>query len=158
MTTTDSTCDIWGAWNICPASTLFNFDGQEVNLEAELFCPLSSVAKSNFIDASQKGRCECHAELVALDDSKAPMDCNCFACPEGSRIGFAYDCLERIFGPCTQFNCAGECNGRFNFGLDSATEAPTAALVGGLGSGAMTTSTIPTFSIIAFTILWMIRR
>ena len=155
MTTTGTGCEIWGAWNICPASTLFNFDGQEVDLEAELFCPLNSVTKSNFIDASQKGRCECHASLIGTTQ---PMDCNCFVCPQGSRIGFAYDCDQRNFGPCTQFNCAGECNGRFKFGLDVATEAPTPVLVSGSSQTLPPPSLPMTLAMSVLTIYWMMRH
>lgn len=151
MTTVENRCEIWGAWNICPADTTFNFDGQEVILRAELSCPLSSVTKSNFIDASQKGNCQCDAHLEGTDE---PMDCTCFACPEGSRIGFAYDCLQRIAGPCTQFNCDGECNGKFKFGLDLNTEAPTPSPY----SSAMTNSPISgTISLVVLTLAWMIR-
>mmetsp|Transcript_41071 Transcript_41071/g.98993 ORF Transcript_41071/g.98993 Transcript_41071/m.98993 type:complete len:156 (+) Transcript_41071:335-802(+) len=153
-TTTDTGCQIWGAWNICPASTDFDFDGQKVDLEAELFCPLNSVTKSNFIDASQKGHCECHASLVGTTQ---PMDCNCFVCPQGSRIGFAYDCDQRIFGPCTQFNCAGECNGRFSFGLDAKTEAPTPVIISGTSSHG--TDSLPmTLAMSVLTIYWMMRH
>ena len=150
-TSVENLCTIWGAWNICPASTIFDFNGKTATLEAELQCPLHSVVKSNFIEASQKGNCQCDARLVEKDRE---MDCNCFACPEGSRIGFAYDCLQRIAGPCTSFNCAGECNGRFKFGLDLATEAPTAT-----PDAAMMNSPIQgTLMVIVLTFAWMLRR
>lgn len=154
MTTTeDTSCQIWGAWNICPASTLFDFNGQSVDLRAELFCPLNAVTKSNFIDASQKGNCECHASLVGTSQ---PMDCNCFVCPSGSRIGFAYDCEQRIFGPCTQFNCAGECNGRFSYGLDAKTEAPTPVII---SSDANANNNLSmTLAMSVFTIYLMLRH
>jgi hypothetical protein len=63
---------------------------------------------------------------MAVADAE-PMVCECFACPDGSRFGFAYDCDRTIAGPCTSFNCAGKCNGEMNLGLDLATFAPTGA-------------------------------
>jgi hypothetical protein len=154
MTTVDSACDIWGAYNICPADTIYIYDGDKVELQAELWCPLSSVTKSNYIEASQKGRCECHAQLVGIEGEE-PMNCNCYACPQGSRFGFAYDCQERIYGACTQFNCDGECNGRFKFGLDSLTDSPTPSPV----DAAMTTNPFSTaVAIMSFTLFWMIRH
>jgi hypothetical protein len=129
-TESGSECTISGDFNTCPAGSDFEYAGVKQTLEAFLQCPLDSVAQSGFISASQRGLCECDATL--LDGAGAvlqDMECDCFACPDGSRFGFAYSCTTPIAGPCLTFDCFGNCNDPgFNpLNLDRATFGPTEA-------------------------------
>jgi hypothetical protein len=130
--TTGTECVISGDWNICPADTKFTQAGVSKTLEADIKCPFDSVQQSSFLDASQKGLCECDARLIITDDpdpNAVPEDmvCECYACPTGSRQGFSYECTKPIYLTCLSFNCAGDCNGDLNLGLDDSTFPPTAA-------------------------------
>jgi hypothetical protein len=142
-TTTDSECVISGQWNSCPAGSTFSFNGQNRTLNADLRCPFDAVQQSSFIDASQKGLCECDATLINADDPNAveeDMQCECYACPPGGQWGFAYECNKAIYGPCTSFNCAGLCNGELNLGLNQETFPPTAAPTPASAAHGMSTS------------------
>merc|ERR1712113_1064023 len=44
------------------------------------------------------------------------MECDCFACPFGMKMGFAYTCNKEITGPCKSFDCFGLCNGKYDPG------------------------------------------
>merc|ERR1712032_810959 len=44
------------------------------------------------------------------------MQCDCFACPFGMKMGFAYTCNKEITGPCKSFDCFGLCNGKYDPG------------------------------------------
>jgi subtilisin family serine protease len=129
-TNTSIGCQIFGDLNVCPANADFESAGQNLTLLAQISCPNDSVQQSSFVDATQKGLCTCDASLMdhgMVETDAVPILCDCFACPDGSRFGFAYDCNRTIVGPCTSFNCAGLCNGEMNLGLDQATFAPTGA-------------------------------
>ena len=137
-TTTGSECVIAGDKLECPADAKFSYAGANRTLLATIACPLDARTQSEFIDASQKGLCTCGSSLVNTDNPNAaepPIQCNCYACPIGSRFGFAYECNRPITGPCDSFNCNGDCNGEFNFFLDNTrTFAPTGAPTSGAGS------------------------
>lgn len=122
-------CVISGDFNKCPASSDFLYQGTFQKLAADLMCPLDSVGQSNFIEAAQKGLCQCDAELQDQAGTKLKdMDCDCFICPPGFRFGFAYTCTTEIAGPCKSFDCFGTCNGVFNpLNLDRETFGPTEA-------------------------------
>jgi hypothetical protein len=126
-TSADTQCVISGDFNSCPADSDFSYDGQDQTLAADLQCPLDSVAQSGFISASQRGLCQCDAELLDSAGVKLrDMECDCYICPDGSRFGFAYTCTTEIAGPCKSFDCFGTCNGVFNpLNLDRETFAPT---------------------------------
>jgi len=131
-TTSGSECNIKGEWLSCPANSKFTFNGQEKLLDAFLECPLDSVDQSQFVEASQQGKCQCDSALRnegETPDQASDIDCECFACPVGSRFGFAYQCDRPILFNCKTFNCFGECNGKYNAGLDPVTDAPTAVPV-----------------------------
>jgi hypothetical protein len=142
MTTAGSECQINGAWNICPAGTNFVFEGQNRTLEADLRCPLDSVQQSSFIEAAQKGLCECEASLINTDDPDMvaeDLECECYPCPSGSRIGFSYSCNKPIYSVCESFTCDFVCNGDL-FGDDQATFSPTAAPTAESAAHGMSTS------------------
>ncbi|KAG7367425.1 hypothetical protein IV203_030096 [Nitzschia inconspicua] len=136
-TSSENECRIAGDYNTCPASSDFQYQGEFQRLVASLKCPLDSVGQSEFIIASQKGLCECDSELYDQQGVKLKdMDCDCFACPPGSRFGFAYTCTSEIAGPCTSFDCLGECNGDFNpLNLDRETLGPTDAPITQVSAG-----------------------
>jgi len=104
--------------NKCPAGSEITYDGARQTLDAYVLCPLDSVAQSDWIDASQKGLCQCEASL--LDGNcgliEEDMECECFACPIGFQVGFAYECTKEIAGPCKSFDCFGNCNGKYDPG------------------------------------------
>jgi hypothetical protein len=125
-----SECTISGDYNVCPAGADFEYDGVSQTLDASIQCPLDSVAQSGFISASQRGLCECDTALLdASGNVIQEMECDCFACPSGSRFGFAYSCTSPIAGPCLTFDCFGNCNtpGFNPLNLDRATFGPTEA-------------------------------
>ena len=128
-TETGNQCRISGDYNKCPASSDFEYAGSFQRLQADLNCPLNSVAQSDLVEASQKGLCECDSALVDREGRLLKdMDCDCYVCPLGSRFGFAYECTSEIAGPCLSFNCFGECNGDMNpLNLDRETFGPTEA-------------------------------
>lgn len=131
-TESGSQCTIQGDYNSCPAGADFQYAGEDQTLQAFLKCPLDSVAQSGFILASQKGLCECDAALLDGNGTvMEDMECDCFACPDGSRFGFAYSCTTPIAGPCKTFDCFGNCNNPgFNpLNLDRETFGPTEAPV-----------------------------
>lgn len=111
-------CRISGDHNKCPAGSSMNYAGERQTLDADLLCPLDSVGQSDWVEASQKGLCECEAML--LDETcgiiEEEMDCECFACPFGMVVGFAYSCTTEIVGPCKSFDCFGKCNGNYDPG------------------------------------------
>jgi hypothetical protein len=137
-TASNTQCVIGGDWNTCPAGSNFEYAGDKQRLEAALACPLDSVAQSGFITASQRGLCECDAELQDdIGNKLKDMECDCFICPDGSRFGFAYTCTTEIAGPCKSFDCFGTCNGVFNpLNLDRETFGPTSAPTPAPGSSA----------------------
>jgi hypothetical protein len=138
-TESGSECNIEGDFNSCPAGADFTYAGEAQTLEAFLKCPLDSVDQSGFISASQRGLCECDAALVDGDGNvMEDMECDCFACPDGSRFGFAYSCTTPIAGPCKTFDCFGNCNNPgFNpLNLDRETFGPTEAPVAPAGGSA----------------------
>lgn len=163
-TTTDNNCYIAGDFNVCPATADFDFNGAIKRLNANLKCPLNAVQQSDFRDASQKGLCECEAEVmdVTADTSTTgaavPLSCECFICPDQANLfGVAYTCSTPINGPCYTFNCEGTCNGDLSF-IDSTTRAPTAApgpATNGNGSGAFDSS--PGFATMALLVLTFAR-
>ena len=126
----------------CPADSTISWAGQQSFLDAALGCPLDAVTQSDYVSASQNGLCNCTVALygpnvprpnstgvgvtVASGKGGQPLDCQCYACPTGSRIGFAFGCKEPIAGPCYNFTCDGSCNGDLHF-IDHVTAAPTAA-------------------------------
>jgi hypothetical protein len=128
-TETGNQCRIAGDFNKCPASSDFEYAGSFQRLQADLNCPLDSVSQSEYIEASQKGLCECDSALVDKNQTLIKdMECDCYVCPPGSRFGFAYECTSEIAGPCKSFNCFGECNGDMNpLNLDRETFGPTEA-------------------------------
>lgn len=123
-------CSISGFFNKCPAGSSLTYASEKNSVDAKLMCPLDSVAQSDWVEASQKGFCQCDAAL--LDEGcnvlEADMDCECFACPAGTKLGFAYTCTTPIVGPCKSFDCYGKCNGKYDPGNlvgDKQTFAPT---------------------------------
>ncbi len=127
---TENRCKISGDYNKCPAGSTMEYAGDQSSLDAFIQCPLDSVAQSEWIEASQKGLCSCsssrydeNCDLVQKD-----MDCECFACPFGLTLGFAYSCNTEIVGPCKSFDCFGRCNGKYDPGNlvgDKETFPPT---------------------------------
>lgn len=126
-TTTDTQCRINGPWLSCPSGAAITWDGVQTQINTDLQCPLDTVDQSNFIRSSQLGICNCGTSIQGMEANSPvqPVPCDCYACPFGSRIGFAIWCDEPIIGPCSNFSCAGECNGLFD--LDPVTFEPTAA-------------------------------
>lgn len=125
-----NTCRISGFFNKCPAGSSLSYAIENNSVDATLVCPLDSVAQSDWIEASQKGLCECEASLLDAncDILQEEMDCECFACPPGTKLGFAYSCKSAIVGPCTSFDCYGNCNEKYDPGNlvnDRETFAPT---------------------------------
>ena len=114
----DNTCRISGENNKCPAGSTMTYAGDRKTLDADILCPLDSVAQSEWIEGSQKGLCGCESQRLdenceVLDEQ---MDCECFACPFGMTLGFAYTCTTEIVGPCKSFDCFGNCNGKYDPG------------------------------------------
>eukprot|EP00529_Nitzschia_sp_RCC80_P012041 CAMPEP_0113463066 /NCGR_PEP_ID=MMETSP0014_2-20120614/12444_1 /TAXON_ID=2857 /ORGANISM="Nitzschia sp." /LENGTH=575 /DNA_ID=CAMNT_0000355005 /DNA_START=70 /DNA_END=1797 /DNA_ORIENTATION=+ /assembly_acc=CAM_ASM_000159 len=109
-------CTIAGDFNICPVSSSFVTFEQLIFLDAELKCPLDTVAQSTFIEAARQGQCSCDVDLYlnAPPDNGgtfvSDLTCKCFLCPEGSRAnGYAYSCESPIIGSCYAFDCFGRC-------------------------------------------------
>lgn len=123
-------CTIHGFFNKCPAGSSLTYAGTKNSIDAKLACPLDSVAQSDWREASQKGLCLCEASLLdgECDVIEEKMDCQCFGCPDGTLLGFAYSCTTPIVGPCLSFDCYGVCNGKFDPGNltgEKETFAPT---------------------------------
>lgn len=111
-TTVDNQCTITGGLLTCPADTILTFGTGNKVLDAEITCPLNSVDQSQFRDMSQKGLCDCNAQILGFDgELESALDCECYVCPEGTRLGFGYVCKEPIFNDCYSYNCDFECNG-----------------------------------------------
>ena len=140
----DNQCRISGGDNKCPAGSTMNYAGEKQSIDAYIRCPLDAVAQSEWIDASQKGLCGCDSALYDSECSliKADMDCECFACPFGMQVGFAYTCTTEIVGPCKSFDCFGKCNGKYDPGNIGGKETypptsyPDDPLIGDEGSSA----------------------
>jgi len=126
----DNRCRISGDSNKCPAGSTMEYAGQKQSIDAYVLCPLDSVAQSQWIEGSQKGLCGCQSSLYdencALIESD--MECECYACPFGMNLGFAYSCTSEIVGPCKSFDCFGRCNYKYDPGNlvgDKETFPPT---------------------------------
>lgn len=127
---TENRCKIAGDTNKCPAGSTMEYAGVQQSLDAYIKCPLDSVGQSEWIEASQKGLCSCESMLYDRDCSlvEKEMDCECFACPFGMQLGFAYSCTTEIVGPCKSFDCFGRCNQKYDPGNlvgDKETFPPT---------------------------------
>lgn len=125
-----NSCKIAGFSNKCDAGSTIDYAGIKNSIDARILCPLDSVAQSDWIDGSQKGLCTCEAALLdeACNILEEVMDCECFACPSGFTLGFAYSCSTEIVGPCKSFDCNGRCNEKFDPGNlvgDKETFPPT---------------------------------
>jgi len=123
-------CRINGDSNKCPAGSYLNYAGERQILDADVYCPLDSVAQSEWIEGSQKGLCDCTSMLMDADCNiiEEEMDCECIACPFGMKLGFAYSCTTEIVGPCKSFDCFGRCNQKYDPGNlvgDKETFPPT---------------------------------
>mmetsp|Transcript_14817 Transcript_14817/g.41288 ORF Transcript_14817/g.41288 Transcript_14817/m.41288 type:complete len:189 (+) Transcript_14817:186-752(+) len=123
-------CRISGFSNKCPAGSSLTYASEKNSIDAKIMCPLDSVAQSDWREASQKGLCGCDAALLdsACSVLVEKMNCECFACPAGTTLGFAYSCDQPIVGPCTSFDCYGRCNEKYdpgNLAGDRITFAPT---------------------------------
>jgi hypothetical protein len=122
-------CKISGEKNKCPAASSINYKGELITMDAQILCPLDSVKQSDWVAASQNGLCNCEVNL--LDSTcgiiEEEMDCVCFACPFGMKVGFAYYCTTEIAGPCKSYDCFGQCNGAYDPGnlVGRDTIAPT---------------------------------
>jgi hypothetical protein len=152
MTTTATDCFIQNNTIVCSADTTITFAGQVSQIDADLACPIDVVQQSDFVTASQLGLCDCTTALLGnqilgnqtlgnqtlgnqTDDATTPIDCQCFACPTGSRLAFALQCEVPIVGPCFNFSCSGECNGDLGIMVDFDTFAPTQAPTKPLSGG-----------------------
>jgi hypothetical protein len=171
---TTNDCLNQGAFTTCPADTTLTFprtDGgtDVIILDASLSCPLDAVAKNDFITSSQNGLCDCAVKLtnstaVAAGEPAEPVDCSCFACPQGSVIGFAFSCETEIYGVCKTFNCVGQCNGDLSLFATDETFSPTPSptmIDGSGGSGAsnsMQTSSMAMVIIPLIACVRMMRR
>eukprot|EP00529_Nitzschia_sp_RCC80_P035840 CAMPEP_0113455992 /NCGR_PEP_ID=MMETSP0014_2-20120614/8658_1 /TAXON_ID=2857 /ORGANISM="Nitzschia sp." /LENGTH=171 /DNA_ID=CAMNT_0000347433 /DNA_START=1052 /DNA_END=1567 /DNA_ORIENTATION=+ /assembly_acc=CAM_ASM_000159 len=167
-TAAQSRCTIAGDFNKCPAGGSFTFNGEPRFLDATMVCPLDSVDQSGFIVASQQGKCTC--DVATYDDTPPSsggtgtkiddLACQCFVCPAGSRVGFAYTCATPIAGPCLNFDCFGSCNSDPNFnplGIDTETLAPTDAPVAQPSSAStMSVSSVTGTAALAAVLLRMI--
>jgi len=126
----DNKCRIAGDKNKCPAGSTMEYAGDQSSIDAYIMCPLDSVAQSEWIEASQKGLCDCSSSRYDADCGlvEEDMECECFACPFGMTMGFAYSCKTEIVGPCTSFDCFGRCNAKYDPGNlvgDKETFPPT---------------------------------
>ena len=119
-------CMIRGATIVCSSATSIAFNGPPTEINTQVTCPLDATNPTDFVQASQSGLCQCDVNVVLpgapgggdgdmglLQDTPVPMprDCDCYACPVGSRVGHAFVCVEPLVGPCLTFTCDGECNG-----------------------------------------------
>lgn len=111
-------CRIKGGSNKCPAGSTMTYAGERQTIDASILCPLDSVDQSEWIDASQRGLCSCESQLKDENCGiiEEEMDCECFACPFGMKLGFAYTCTTAIVGPCKSFDCFGNCNKKYDPG------------------------------------------
>ena len=109
-------CRIGGDFNKCPAGSTMDYGGDVQTIDAKILCPLDSVQQSEWLEASQKGLCGCESQLRDQDCALLPdeMECECFACPFGMTVGFAYSCTTEIVGPCKSFDCSGRCNYKYD--------------------------------------------
>ena len=127
LTETDNSCLINGNSVECPSQSSITWDGIETIIDVMLQCPLDTVDQFDHIRASQLGLCTCDTAIVGDDpsDPLLPVPCDCYACPEGSRIGHAIWCSQQLIGVCNNFTCDGTCNGLI--GIDQITYDPTGA-------------------------------
>jgi hypothetical protein len=151
--TAGTDCQINGDTINCPAGADFVFDGTPKYLEATITCPFDSVAQSQWKETSQEGLCTCNGRL--LDENRdeeegGPITCECYACPDGSAIGFAYSCDRTLFGSCTSFDCDFGCNNGYTPPLAGGTFAPTGAPVG--EGSAAAAAAMPLFWIVALAV------
>ncbi|MGK3747019.1 MAG: hypothetical protein ACI8RD_007732 [Bacillariaceae sp.] len=111
-------CRISGDRNKCPAASSINYKGEVITMDAQILCPLDSVGQSDWVEASQNGLCDCEVNLLDATCGliEQEMDCECFACPFGMKVGFAYYCTTEIAGPCKSYDCFGQCNGAYDPG------------------------------------------
>jgi len=122
-------CRISGENNRCAAGSTMTYAGEKQSIDAYILCPLDAVEQSKFIEGTQKGLCSCESQLYDESCSliESDMECECFACPFGMALGFAYSCTSEIVGPCKSFDCMGRCNEKYDPGnlLDRETFAPS---------------------------------
>ena len=110
----------------CPATSMFNFGGAgSVILSADMSCPLDIVGETSFTRASQAGQCSCERTTLTIGTGEEKdIICDCFACPEGSRLNFAYQCDTAIVNRCFSYNCDFECNGDISVPTDDPLPTP----------------------------------
>jgi hypothetical protein len=108
----DIECASQGEDLVCPISSEFEFGGDIFYVSAELSCNIPDA--SQLESASQSGACGCSATLQDSQGTElAALQCDCFLCPQGSDVKYAYTCQTEIAGPCKSFNCDGTCNEQF---------------------------------------------
>lgn len=113
---TDAVCTVEENHHICQADTNFDSEGWRAFLQGQLLCPIEEVdiLDGGIEEASYRGLCTCQIDLLLIGRSQIdeePIDCECFKCPVGATLGFAYSCDRPIVSDCSVINCNGDCNG-----------------------------------------------
>jgi hypothetical protein len=125
----DNSCVVEGDVNRCPVDDSITYAGVTKLLDASISCPNDSVAKFGFVKATQTGLCTCDVDIYDAESGASPpvqnlgqtpdgtgggetVDCECYVCPDGLAQAAAFICESEILvGPCSSFNCFGDCNG-----------------------------------------------
>jgi subtilisin-like proprotein convertase family protein len=113
--------------NVCPAQSQVMQLEKTLTIDATIVCPNDVLISENigYDKASQRGLCSCDAGLFDsnCDVIEEDLECECFVCPTGSKIGVAYSCNKDVMDGCKTFNCDATCNGAFEFPLLDALPA-----------------------------------
>ena len=106
--TPDHECKIKGNIISCPISVDFENNSDEATLHTNIMCPLDAIGSSGEVNYED---CACKDSKLEVFGVESPINCNCFACPEGSMLDLATICDSPIVSDCMSFNCDNECNG-----------------------------------------------
>lgn len=113
---------------VCPASSQISAGSTQLTLDAKLSCPTDTLGAQGigYAEASRNGLCGCEAGLYDgnCDVIEEDLECQCYACPQGSPLGYAYGCNKEIIQGCKTFDCNGNCNVDFEFPMSN-TYLPT---------------------------------
>jgi hypothetical protein len=173
-TTVNNDCVIDGDFNRCPADAQITYNGITKLLDASLSCPLNAAAQSDFRTDTQKGLCTCAVSIYDEDvgrpiqtlgqtptaeDDGQTINCECYICPEQFN-SVAFICDQEVVGPCSSYNCFGDCNGNSSINyLSTITDAPTAAPDDGDAAAHLMASSSPTmWLVLGFMIVRMLRH
>jgi len=117
--------------SVCPAESQINMVKERIKrtVDASIVCPNDILESENigYKEASQRDLCSCEASL--FDDNcrvlERNLECQCFICPEGSKVAVSYSCNKEIVPGCNSFDCDQNCNGAYDPPLMHLNVKPT---------------------------------